>query len=72
MEDVLRVTRGYPKIKFRHIIMPTEDPPEVPFPPIFTTVDNIEKEIALGYSDGLKAIEAAKQFGSNLHNFDFN
>lgn len=60
MEDVLRITRGYPGVKFRHIIAPTENPPDHGYIPIFATLENIKTEIALGYTDGLKAIEMVK------------
>jgi predicted acylesterase/phospholipase RssA len=65
-EDVLRVTRGYPNVKFRHIVAPTVPVPDNGYVPIFSTKENIKKEIAIGYEDGLKAIEHAKKHGSNL------
>jgi len=69
MEDVLRITRGYPGVKFRHIIAPTENPPDHGFVPIFATVENIKAEIDLGYRDGIKAIEMVKEKGSSIDIF---
>jgi len=60
------VTRGYPDVKFRHIVAPTVPVPDNGFVPLISTSENIAREIDIGYADGLKAIAHAKINGSNL------
>jgi len=65
-EDLLRITRGYPKVDFRYAVAPTLPSPSKAFVPIFATHEEVEQEIKNGYYDGLRAIrDAHREHGSN-------
>jgi hypothetical protein len=65
-EDMLRVTRGYPKVNFRHTVAPSTEMAAKGFIPISATHEMIKEEIAIGYRDGLKALNDAQATGSNM------
>lgn len=44
-EDLLRITRGYPKVNFRYAVAPSEESPSKSFVPIYASHEEIEKEI---------------------------
>ena len=62
---MVRVTRGYPHIEFRYTVAPSEELPSAGFMPIYGSVESVTKHIEIGYRDGKKAIEDAKESGSN-------
>lgn len=65
-EDMLRVTRGYPKVYFRYAVAPSLDSPAKSAIPIFATHEEVAGEIKNGYNDGLRAMRDANyENGSN-------
>jgi hypothetical protein len=56
LEDVLAVTRSYHGVEFRYIVSPTTKPPNSDLIPLRATQEDVQKEIAMGYRDALKAI----------------
>ena len=59
-EDVVRMTRGYPNVNFRHIVAPSVQVPESGFIPINATKEMLAEEIKIGYADGERVIKEVK------------
>ena len=55
---MLRVTRANPHITYRYTVAPSELPPNSVLIPISTTLDDVKKEIDLGYKDGTNVIKS--------------
>ena len=62
-EDVLRLTRGYPHVNFRHVVAPSVQVPESGFIPIFATKEMLAEEIKIGYADGERVIKEVRAHG---------
>ena len=56
-EDILRITRGYPHIKFRYIVAPTKPVPSSGWIPINATHEMLTEEVEIGRQDGKLVIE---------------
>lgn len=67
-EDLVRMTRGFHEIDFRFIVVPSEPLAAGGMVPINATKEDIQAEIALGYTDG-KAI-AKKWLEERLEKID--
>lgn len=55
---MLRVTRANPHVTYRYTVAPSELPPNSVLIPISTTLDDVIKEIDLGYKDGTNVIKS--------------
>jgi hypothetical protein len=55
---MLRVTRANPHVTYRYTVAPSELPPNSVLIPISSSVDDIKKEINLGYKDALNIIKS--------------
>ena len=60
-EDVLRLTRGYPEIDFRHVVAPSVQVPESGFIPIFATKAMLKEEMNIGYADGVRVVNEVRK-----------
>ena len=60
-EDVLRITRGYPNIHFRHVVAPTTQVPSSGIVPIFATTEQLKTEMDIGYKDGYRVIRYVQE-----------